>query len=49
MDWRSVAGLLAERDQPVLLLDRAGRIMLFNGAMERALLWQRDEARSYSL
>jgi PAS domain S-box-containing protein len=48
MDWRSVAGLLAERDQPVLLLDRAGRIMLFNGAMERALLWQRDEVTGRS-
>jgi PAS domain S-box-containing protein len=44
MDWRSVAGLLAERgDQPLTFLDPAGRIVLFNGAMERVLGWRRDE------
>lgn len=44
VDWPSLAVLLGERsDRPLILLDRAGRIRLFNSAMEALLGWRRFE------
>jgi PAS domain S-box-containing protein len=44
LDWLSVATFLIERgDQPMMLLDRSGRIQLLNAAMERTLGWRRGE------
>jgi PAS domain S-box-containing protein len=41
MDWQSIAALIAERsDQPLVLLDRTGRIRLVTAAMEHALGWR---------
>ena len=50
MDWRAVAGLLAERsDRPVALLDGAGRFQLMNAAMEMMLGRRSDEVAGRSL
>lgn len=44
MDWLSVAFLLADAlGSPVFALDGAGRVQLFNSAMERLLGWHRHE------
>ncbi|HYU26101.1 MAG TPA: PAS domain-containing protein, partial [Thermoanaerobaculia bacterium] len=48
-DWVAVAELLAERgEQPLALLDRRGKILLVNRAMESALGWGRDEVEGKS-
>jgi PAS domain S-box-containing protein len=48
-DWVALAELLAERgEQPFVLLDRRGTIVLVNGATERALGWGRDEIEGRS-
>lgn len=42
MDWGAIASILAERDaHPIVLLDKSGRIRLFNRTMEQALGWTR--------
>jgi len=44
MDWSSVTALLAERSsKPVILLDRSGKVVLCNGALEQAVGWRRFE------
>lgn len=44
MDWAAIASILGERaDRPIVLLDRAGRIRLFNRAIEQVLGWSRFE------
>lgn len=44
MDWAAIARILGERSTiPIALLDKAGRIRLFNRAMEQALGWSRFE------
>jgi PAS domain S-box-containing protein len=44
MDWPSVANLLADRGgRAMILLDRASKIVLFNGAMEQVLGWPRED------
>jgi len=42
MDWGAIASILAERsDRPIALLDKGGRIRMFNRAMEQILGWTR--------
>ncbi|MBS1122904.1 MAG: narP1 [Deltaproteobacteria bacterium] len=42
MDWGAIASILAERsDRPIVLLDKQGKIRLFNRAMEQVLGWTR--------
>lgn len=44
MDWATIATVLGERvEQPVFVLDREGRIRLFNRAMEALLGWGRAQ------
>jgi PAS domain S-box-containing protein len=44
MDWLAIASTLGERaEQPLVLLDRSGRIRMLNRAMEQALGWTRFE------
>jgi PAS domain S-box-containing protein len=44
MDWRSVAALLADREQrPMALLDGTGHVVLVNRGMEQALGWPGDQ------
>ncbi len=44
MDWAAVASILGERsERPIVLLDRVGRIRMFNRAMEQVLGWRRFE------
>lgn len=50
VDWPAVAVLLAERTSaPIVLLDRAGRIRLFNSAMEQLLGITRFQAEGRPL
>jgi len=42
MDWGAIASILAERnDHPIALLDKTGRVRLFNRGMEHVLGWTR--------
>lgn len=44
MDWAAIASILGERsERPMMVLDRAGRIRMFNRAMEKVLGWTRFE------
>lgn len=44
MDWGAIASILAERSAyPIVLLDKSGRIRMFNHAMEAILGWTRFE------
>jgi DNA-binding CsgD family transcriptional regulator len=44
MDWAAIASLLGERsDRPIVLLDKDGRIRMFNRAIEQVLGWRRFE------
>jgi len=44
MDWAAIASVLGERnDRPLVLLDRTGRIRMFNRAIEHVLGWSRFE------
>ncbi len=44
MDWSSIAVLVAERiDKPLVLLDGASRVRMFNSAAEELLGWRRHE------
>jgi len=44
MDWAAVASILGERhDRPLMLLDHAARIRMFNRVMEKVLGWRRFE------
>jgi PAS domain S-box-containing protein len=44
MDWAAIASILGERsERPLVLLDRLGRIRMFNRAMEHVLGWSRFE------
>jgi len=44
MDWAAIANIFGERvDSPLALLDKAGRVRVFNRSMEQVLGWHRFE------